>query len=402
MIAEELDVWAKKGVNGHFKHDYGRPWKNQADQVLPGLLAGIVGGLESEVACMGSLTSNLHHLMCAFYRPTTERFKILFEGKAFPSDQYAFRSQVELHNLDPNKALLEVFPRTNEWTLRTSDILDVIEREGHQVALVIFSGVQYFSAQRFDMKSITAAARAKGCVVGWDLAHGVGNVPLELHDWGVDFAAWCTYKYLNSGPGGVGGIFVHERHHEASQPRLSGWWGQATASRFDMPPLFTPAPGAAGFQLSTPPALEVISLLSALQTILLADITASSPATRTTAGALATLRKKSVLMSSYLYTLLINSKYYVDPKDAMAATGPSFTIISPVDPEERGAQLSLLLLPAGKGIMQRVFERLEEDGVIGDERQPDVIRLSPVPMYNSFEDCATAVEALNRAFEAEV
>ncbi|KAF8628472.1 hypothetical protein AX15_003983 [Amanita polypyramis BW_CC] len=336
---------------------------------------------------MGTLTANLHLTMDSFYKPTPQRFKILCETKAFPSDQYAFASQVLAHGLDPTMAVLEVSPREGESTLREEDVLDIITKEGQSIALVLFSGVQYYTGQWFPIKSITEAARAQGCICGWDLAHAVGNVPLSLHDWGVDFAVWCSYKYLNSGPGGIAGLFIHERWNNILQTRHAGWWGHDMSTRFDMPPNFSAIPGAQGFQQSNPCILSLASLLGSLQ--IFKEI-----------GMMGPIRKRSLALTNSLDQSLRQSRYFYDTLSSQgdAILKPGFTILTPSDPASRGAQLSLLLLPTGSGVMQKVFDYLTNHGVIGDERKPDVIRFSPIPLYNTIRDCDQAVFHLNAAF----
>ncbi|KIK49324.1 hypothetical protein CY34DRAFT_103595 [Suillus luteus UH-Slu-Lm8-n1] len=398
LLQEELHVWGTRAVQGHFAHPYGREWMNIADTVTP-LLAELVGASEKEVACMGTLTANLHLMMSTFYKPTAQRFKILCEGRAFPSDQYAFASQARLHGLDPNEAIIEMCPREGEFTLRESDIMDLIAKEGSSISLVIFSGVQYYTGQLFPMKAITTAAKAQGCVCGWDLAHAIGNVPMALHDWEVDFAVWCSYKYLNSGPGGIGGLFVHRKWENSLLPRYAGWWGHDPATRFAMPPRFSAIPGAQGFQQSNPSVLATVSLLGSLQ--IFKEV-----------GMMGTLRKRSLRLTSELEMRLIKSKFYVpinevsvqlgnvDGKDDTAQQGqPGFTIITPRDPESRGSQLSLLFLPPGSNVMERVFNSLSAMGVVGDERRPDVIRLTPAPLYNTLGDCDRAASCLEEAFK---
>lgn len=339
---------------------------------------------------MGTLTANLHLMMSAFYKPTPNRYKILCEGKAFPSDQYAFTSQAVFHGYDPKDAIVELFPREGEFTLRNSDILDVIAKQGSSIALVIFSGVQYYTGQWFPMKEIAKAAQEQGCICGWDLAHAIGNVPLSLHDWNVDFAVWCSYKYLNSGPGGIGGLFVHEKWESNRAPQFAGWWGHDAATRFQMPPDFSPIPGAQGFQQSNPSVLATVSLLGSLQVF-------------RQVGMMRPLRERSVLLTAHLEVLLRQTGFYVPPDEAAkhSANGPPrFTIITPEERESRGAQLSLLFLPTMSDVMERILSYLESAGVIGDERRPDVIRLAPTPLYNTTRDCENAAEALKRAFEA--
>jgi kynureninase len=374
---------------------------NIADTVTP-LLAELVGASEKEVACMGTLTANLHLMMAAFYKPTAQRFKILCEGRAFPSDQYAFASQARLHGYDPNEAIIEMCPRQGEFTLRESDIVDLIVKEGHSISLVIFSGVQYYTGQWFPMKAITTAAKAQGCVCGWDLAHAIGNVPMALHDWDVDFAVWCSYKYLNSGPGGIGGLFVHEKWENSLLPQFAGWWGHDPATRFAMPPRFSAIPGAQGFQQSNPSVLATVSLLGSLQ--IFKEV-----------GMMAPLRKRSLRLTSELEMRLMKSRFYVpinevsaqcllqdvmNGEDGTAQQGqPGFTIITPRNPESRGSQLSLLFLPPNSDVMDRVFRALSAMGVVGDERRPDVIRLTPAPLYNTLGDCERAASCLEEAFE---
>ncbi|KAH8117334.1 pyridoxal phosphate-dependent transferase [Phellopilus nigrolimitatus] len=411
LVEEELRVWATRAVEGHFDHPLGRSWKDITDHVNP-LLAELVGAKDNEVACMGGLTNNLHLMMSTFYKPTATRYKILCEARAFPSDQYAFASQAELHGLDPASTVLTLSPRPGEYTLREDDILAALEREGSAIALVLFPGVQYYTGQWFPMAKITRAAKAKGCICGWDLAHAVGNVPLQLHDWGVDFAVWCSYKYLNAGPGAIAGLFIHEKWAESEKPRHAGWWGHDPATRFAMPPQFAPIRGAQGFQQSNPSVLSVAALLGSLQVF-------------RAAGMMPALRARSVRLTARLADLLASSRWYVRPQDVQARYGAragfsydgeagedgegpegggdrraGFTIITPLDAEARGAQLSLLVLPPGRGVMQRVFDGLKRLGVVGDERRPDVIRLAPAPLYNTMEDCENAARALENVFEA--
>ncbi|KAG6376446.1 pyridoxal phosphate-dependent transferase [Boletus reticuloceps] len=400
LLEEELHVWGTRAVNGHFKHPHGREWMNIADTVTP-LLAELVGAQEKEVACMGTLTANLHLMMSAFYKPTLTRFKILCEGKAFPSDQYAFTSQARLHGYDPAEAIIEMLPRYGEFTLRESDILDMIAKEGSSIALVIFSGVQYYTGQWFPIEAITNAAHAQGCICGWDLAHAIGNVPMALHDWNVDFAVWCSYKYLNSGPGGIGGLFIHDKWEADKAPQYAGWWGHDPVTRFSMPEKFSAIPGAQGFQQSNPSVLATVSLLGSLQVF-------------KEVGMMGPLRERSVLLTGYLESLLVKSVFYVAPQLAAERyppdgdeTGtqklqPAFTIITPHAPESRGAQLSLLFLPAGSNDMQEIFDYLLSKGVVGDERQPDVIRLAPAPLYNTKQDCERAVVALEQGLQSLV
>ncbi|KAH9901061.1 kynureninase [Cubamyces lactineus] len=386
LVEEELEVWGTRAVEGHFDHPLGRSWMYIADTVHP-YLADLVGAQESEVACMGTLTANLHLMLNAFYKPTAERYKILREAKAFPSDEYAMATQVSARGFDPDDAIIALAPRPGEHILRTEDIISTIEREGSSIALVLFSGVQFYTGQWFAMKEITAAAKAQGCMCGWDLAHAVGNVPLSLHDWGVDFAVWCTYKYLNSGPGGIGGLFLHDRWADLPVSE-AGWWGHDPATRFDMPPHFKAIRGAQGFQQSNPSVLATVSLLGALQVF-------------SEAGGIRAVRARSERLTGYLSALLRQSQFYAAPADAFDAgrTGLGVTVITPEDPEQRGAQLSLVFLPTGRGVMPRVLKGLEARGVVGDSRKPDVIRLAPVALYNTFEDVERAVRVLEEVLE---
>ncbi|ORY53481.1 kynureninase [Rhizoclosmatium globosum] len=367
LINEELDVWADRGVNGHFDHPLNRPWVSVDDNVLE-QSARIVGAKStSEVAIMNTLTSNLHFLLVSFYRPTPLRYKIIMEAKAFPSDFFAFASQTTFHGFDPKDAIIEVKPRDGEFTLRIEDIVDVIRKEGDKVALVLFSGVQYYTGQFFDLKRITEEGHAIGARVGFDLAHAAGNVPLQLHDWNVDFAAWCTYKYLNGGPGNIGGLFVHSKFDGEKFPRLAGWWGSDPATKFTMDNQFHGIPGAAGYRLSNPSVLAVTSLLGSLQTF--------------EKTSMQELRERSLLLTGYLEHLLLE----------LHKSKPHFKIITPSDPEQRGCQLSVLFEP---GQMERVFEALLNRGIVCDERRPDVIRISPAPLYCTFEDVWKTVDGL--------
>ncbi len=355
-VNEELDDWASLAVEGHFHSR--RPWLYYHKFTKQGL-AKLVGARPSEVVAMNHLTVNLHLMLTSFYRPTKERFKIITEAGAFSSDQYALESQIKLHGLDPSDTLIELMPRKGEHTLRTADILGAIERNSDQLSLVIFGAVQYYTGQFFDMKAITRAGHRAGAIVGFDLAHAAGNVPLSLHTHGVDFAVWCSYKYLNSGPGGVAGAFIHERHgNNPGLIRLAGWWGHQEKARFQMKKGFMPMPGADGWQLSNFPVLSGSALLAALEIF-------------NDAG-MAALRKKSQVLTGYLEFLL----------RSISSHEEYFSILTPPSPSERGCQLSILMLKKGK----KVFARLTEEGVIADWREPDVIRVAPVPLYNTFVD----------------
>ncbi|KAF8574487.1 kynureninase [Ramaria rubella] len=392
FVREELDVWGSHAVEGHFSHPKQRDWKDFTDLVNPSL-ARLIGANDNEVACMGTLTSNLHLLMNTFYKPTSTRYKILCEYKAFPSDQvyYAFASQAALHGLDPEDTVLELHARAGEFTLREADILEIIKKEGQSIAMVLFSGVQYYTGQCFPMEAITKAAHDQGCICGWDLAHAIGNVPMSLHVWGADFAVWCSYKYLNSGPGGIGGLFIHEQWDDREKPRYAGWWGHDPQTRFLMPPRFNPIRGAQGFAQSNPSVFAIASLLGSLQVF-------------QDAGGFEKLRAKSIRLTSYLEQRLRDSKYFLEAGSGgsptfVNSTNPCFTIITPSLFSERGSQLSLLFFPAQSGIMQKIDSLLKRQGVVGDERQPDVIRLAPNALYNTFDDCMRAALALDKAFQ---
>jgi kynureninase len=367
FIHEELKDWSNLGVEGHLHGK--RPWLYY-HKFAKKALAELVGAKPIEVVAMHQLTVNLHLLMISFYNPTPQRFKIIAESGAFPSDQYAFESQIKLHGLDPVKALIELEPRKGEHELRTEDIIEAIRKHGDQVALVLFSGVQYYTGQFFDLRAITKAGHEVGAYVGFDLAHAVGNVPLHLHRDDVDFAVWCSYKYLNSGPGSVAGAFVHEKHaRNNSLKRLAGWWGHNEKERFLMQKGFKPMPGADGWQLSNFPVMAGAPHLASLDLFQLAGIK--------------TLRKKSVLLTGYLEFLLRQ----IDPEEKR------FLILTPRNPEQRGCQLSIFIKQKGK----QVFEALSEAGVIADWREPNVIRVAPVPMYNTFRDVYTFAQLFRKA-----
>ncbi|MFZ3215973.1 MAG: kynureninase [Candidatus Acidiferrales bacterium] len=365
-IERELHDWERLGVEGHFHAS--NPWMPY-HEMLAQPTARLVGASPGEVVVMNSLTVNLHLMLISFYRPTPARHKIVIESNAFPSDQYAIQSQIRYHGYDPSESLMELSPRPGETVLHTEDIVELIAEKGAQIALVLLGGVNYYSGQAFDCPRITEAGHAQGCVVGFDMAHAAGNMQLQLHDWDVDFAVWCSYKYLNSGPGGVGGCFVHERHaKDPNLPRLAGWWGHDKASRFRMEPDFQPIPGAEGWQLSNPSILSMAALRASL------DIFDQATLPR--------LRAKSETLTGYLEFLLDQQ--------------PSgrFSIITPRDPAQRGAQLSLRVPKGGRG----VCDRLAQQGVICDWREPDILRVAPVPLYNSFLD----VHAFASKFLVEV
>lgn len=378
-LGDELHDWAALGVEAHL---HGRnPWLPY-HELFRHAGARLVGARPGEVVMMNSLTTNLHLLMVSFYRPTRERFKIIIEDTAFPSDSYAVASQARFHGFDPSAAVVRLAPRPGEHTLRTDDILEAIQRHGPSTALVMLGGVNYLTGQWFDMPAISAAARRAGAVVGWDLAHAAGNVPLDLHDWDVDFAAWCSYKYLNSGPGAVAGAFVHERHARAYDlPRFAGWWGNDPASRFIMRPDFAPREGADGWQLSNPPIMAMAPLKASIEIFDRVGMHA--------------LRAKSLLLTAYLESLIdaVNA-------DALArhphAPAP-IAVTTPRDPAQRGCQLSLLYA----GNARAFHKRLGEAGVICDFREPNIIRAAPVPLYNTFHDCWAFARVLREAVIAD-
>jgi kynureninase len=352
-IEQELHDWQTHGVEGHFRAK--TPWFGYHHSMKDSL-ARLVGAHRDEVVAMNALTVNLHLLMTSFYRPTAGRHKIVMEAGAFPSDMYAVETQVRHHGLNPEDSIVEVSPRPGEHTLRQSDIEEAIAYHGQSVALVLFSGVQYYTGQAFDIEGITRAAHAVGAYAGFDLAHAVGNLRLALHDHDVDFAVWCSYKYLNSGPGGVAGAYVHRRHGaDAALPRLGGWWGNSEQERFLMKKGFRPSPSVDSWQLSNAPVLSMAAHRASLEIFDEAGI-----------DALAAKRDK---LTAYLEQVV------------HATAGEAITVITPANPAERGAQLSLIV-PGGK----EAFNRLTERGVIADWREPDVIRVAPAPLYNSFED----------------
>ncbi len=366
-IEQELVRWARLGVEGHFRGERSQehPWMSY-HELLTELTARLVGALPGEVIVMNSLTVNLHLMMVSFYRPTRERFKIMIEGGAFPSDQYAVASQAAFHGYDPKEAIVELRPREGEDCLRPEDILSSIEREGDSVALILLGSPNYFTGQAFDIAAITRAGHAKGCRVGFDLAHGAGNLLLNLHEWGPDFAVWCCYKYLNAGPGAVAGCFVHERHaRDLELPRFAGWWGHNKETRFEMKPGFDPIPGAESWQLSNAPILQMAALRASLE---LFD-EASMPE----------LRKKGDRLTGYLEYLLDQLR------------NKQFRTITPRDPAQRASQLSLQV-PAGSG--RKLLAVLARIGVICDYREPDIIRVAPASLYNSFPDVWRFVNAL--------
>jgi kynureninase len=371
-ILEELDAWHKFGVEGHFLGK--RPWFAY-HEYLTDKVAKIVGAKPIEVVVTHSLTTNLHLLMVSFYEPKGKRTKILCEAKAFPSDQYALESQVKFHGLDLAEHLVEVGPREGEHLIREEDILAKIEELGDELALVMIGGVNYYTGQLFDMRTITQAAHGVGAIAGFDLAHAAGNINLLLHDWGVDFAAWCGYKYLNSSPGGVSGMFVHERHANRPElPRFAGWWGYDKSKRFLMEPGFTPMEGAEGWQLSNAPILGMAAHLASV------DIFDEAGMER--------IGQKRDLMTAYL-------EFVIDDISEKNQDRVSFELITPRDKTKRGAQLSIM----AKGQGRALFDALSNLGVVADWREPNVIRVAPAPLYNSFEDCYWLGQLLQEAIQ---
>lgn len=353
-LMQELKDWQELGVEGHFEAR--NPWLPY-HEFLTKQYAAIVGAKPHEVVAMNTLTVNLHLMMVSFYRPTESRYKIVIEDHAFPSDQYAVKSQIEYHGFDPETALIELKARDGEDLIRAEDIAALIEEQGDSIALIMLGGVNYYTGQLFDMQEITKRGHEEGCVVGFDLAHAAGNAPLSLHDWNVDFACWCSYKYLNSGPGSVAGCFVHERHaKDKSLPRFSGWWGHDKQTRFKMEPDFHPIEGAEGWQLSNPPILSLAAVKASLDIFDQVGMSA--------------LREKSLKLTGYLEFLLND------------LSSDRFKIMTPSEPDQRGCQLSIVVYDGGRAI----FEALSAAGVICDWREPDCIRVAPVPLYNSFMD----------------
>lgn len=356
-VDEIMKDWAELAVEGHFHAE--KPWWDYHERFAK-KLAPVVGTKSSEVTVMNTLTVNLHLMMVSFYRPTSQRYKIICEEKAFPSDQYMISSQVRFHGFDPKEAIVELKKRKGEHNFRTEDILAKIEEVGNECALVLLGGVNYYTGQVFDIPAITEAGKKAGAFVGWDLAHAAGNIELKLHDWNVDFAAWCSYKYMNSGPGNASGCFVHERYHSQKDiPRFEGWWGHNKERRFLMEPEFDPEPNANAWQISNAPVLALAPYLASLE--LFEEV------------GMKTLIRKRDLIVAYLEFVL---------REIDAETEGHFEIITPSAPEERGTQLSVFLHGQGR----EVFQYLMDNGVIVDWREPNVIRLAPVPFYCSFEE----------------
>lgn len=371
MVEQVMGKWANEGVEGHFLEP--APWMPYHELVRPGL-AAVVGAQESEVVAMNSLTANLHLMMVSFYRPTAERPAILMEAGAFPSDRYALESQVRFHGFDPATDLIELQPDQADGTISMAAIEHAIAQHGPRLALVLWPGVQYRTGQAFDVGEIARLGHAAGAIVGVDLAHAAGNLSLRLHDDNADFAVWCHYKYMNSGPGAVGGCFVHERHARTGRPRFAGWWGHDKDTRFRMGPDFVPTPGADGWQLSNPPVLALAPLRASLDLF-------------SQAGGMTALRERSLRLTGYLETLI---------RERLDGT---LQIVTPADPAQRGAQLSLRVA-GGREQGRALFEHLAARGVIGDWREPDVIRISPAPLYNNHADILRFVREVE-AWRAE-
>ena len=365
MVAEVLDKWATQAVEGHFLDP--APWMPYHELVREAL-AAVVGAEPSEVVAMNSLTANLHLMLVSFYRPTRERPAILMEAGAFPSDRYALESQVRFHGFDPATDLIEVEPDNNDGTISMQAIERAIATHGPRVSTIVWPGVQYRTGQAFDLEEIARLGHAAGAIVGFDLAHGIGNLSLQLHDSDADFAVWCHYKYMNSGPGAVAGCFVHARHARTDRPRFAGWWGHDQASRFRMGPQFVPTAGADGWQLSNPPILGLAPLRASLDLFARAGMPA--------------LRAKSERLTGYLEQLI------------RTQLGGVLQIVTPSDPAQRGCQLSLRVV-GGRERGRALFEYLAADGIIGDWREPDVIRISPAPLYNTHADVLRFVRAVS-------
>ena len=356
-VDEVMNDWANLAVEGHFYAE--KPWWDYHER-FANPLSKLVGALPSEVTVMNTLTVNLHLLMVSFYQPTSKRFKFICEEKAFPSDQYLFQSQVRFHGYKPEDAIVEIKRRDGEHNIRLEDVVAKINEVGDELALVLIGGVNYYTGQVFDMKTITAAGHKVGAYVGWDLAHAAGNIELQLHDWQVDFAAWCSYKYMNSGPGNASGCFIHDKHHTNSElPRFAGWWGHNKERRFKMEPNFDPIQGADGWQISNLPVLSLAPYLSSVE--LFAEI-----------GMTALIAKRNTI-TAYLEFIL---------NEIDREVKGNFEIITPSNPAERACQLSVFLHGEGRSL----FDYLMKNGVIIDWREPNVIRLAPVPLYTSFED----------------
>lgn len=389
-VNAQLETWGSIGVNGHFREMENSPlapWQDMAEDCAA-KSADLVGASPDEIVIMNTLTANLHMMMASFYKPTEKRHKIILEWKPFPSDHYAIESQITWHGLDPARSMVKIEP-DEDFLIPTEKILRTIDEHAEDTALLLLPGIQYYSGQYFDIPRITSHAKAKGIVVGWDLAHAAGNVELKLHDWDVDFACWCTYKYINAGPGSIAGAFVHSRHGRVSwpddgtgrpsyRPRLMGWYGGDKSVRFNMDNNFVPTPGAAGFQLSNPSAVDLASLSAALSVF-----------GKTT---MRDLRSKALVLTAY-------AEHLMDEMRASSGGGELFRIITPRDPAQRGTQLSVVF--ADGEVHDAVSAALEAGGVLCDKRKPNVIRVAPVPLYSRFEDVWRFMQILRGALEVE-
>lgn len=386
-VDAQLKTWASIGVGGHFScmdDSPLAPWQDMADQCAK-QFTDVVGASPNEIVVMNTLSANLHLMMAAFYRPTERRHKIILEWRPFPSDHYVIESQIQWHGLDPKSSMVQIQPDEN-FFIPTKQILATIDEHAEETAMILLPGVQYYSGQLLDMEKITKYAQSKGIIVGWDLAHAAGNVELRLHDWNVDWACWCTYKYINAGPGAIAGVFVHERHGTVEysagpnvprfKPRLTGWYGHEKASRFNMDNMFKPTPGAAGYQLSNPSAIDMACLSASLSIFEKTNMHE--------------LRSKSLVLTAYAQHLLD-----VILMDAQKASRePPFRVITPRDPLQRGTQLSVLLR---EELMDRASAVLVENGVVCDKRKPGVIRVAPVALYTRFEDVFTFIQIFREA-----
>lgn len=369
-IMTEIEDWRRYGVEGHLHAR--NPWLYYHHQFTKPL-ANLVGGRKDEVVCMNNLTVNLNIMMVSFYRPSGSKTKIVIEGSAFPSDYYAVEQQIRFHGLKAEDNIIELLPRTGEVTLRTEDILATLSKHKDEIALVLLGGVNYYTGQFFDIRAISDCCQKNKLTLGLDLAHAIGNVELKLHDWNIDFATWCSYKYLNSGPGGVSGVFVHNKYaNRPDLPRFAGWWGNAEKTRFRMEKKFVPQEGAAGWQMSNAPVMNMAAHKASLELFEKAGIK--------------NLRKKSILLTGYLEFLL---------RSQVSHLSSQVSAITPSDPKARGCQLSLQTKANGK----KIFDKLTKAGIIADWREPDVIRIAPVPLYNSFEDVWRFADILSTAIK---
>ncbi|MBS1592869.1 MAG: kynureninase [Bacteroidetes bacterium] len=369
-IMTEIEDWRKYGVEGHLHAR--NPWLYY-HHLFTRPLCNLVGGKKDEVVCMNNLTVNLNIMMVSFYRPSGSKTKIVIEGSAFPSDYYAVEQQIRFHGLRAEDNIIELLPRKGEATLRTEDILATLTKHKDEIALVLLGGVNYYTGQFFDIKAISDCCQKNKLTLGLDLAHAIGNVELKLHDWNIDFATWCSYKYLNSGPGGVSGVFVHNKYAKRPDlPRFAGWWGNAEKTRFKMEKNYVPQEGAAGWQMSNAPVMNMAAHKASLELFEKAGIK--------------NLRKKSVLLTGYLEFLL---------RSQVSHLTSQVSVITPTDPKARGCQLSLQTKANGK----KIFDKLTKAGIIADWREPDVIRIAPVPLYNSFEDVWHFADILSTAIK---